>query len=1188
MSNCSVLSCDLAHGLLEILTTMLEILFSWDEDHLPEDKGKLVVQRRNVGEFFSLIAGLLHLISIHGIESKEKKMAVELRIAREASKQLYYHRFCENLGHESTDYAFIGLLHLIFVLILHSPLNLETICSNFYELSGKKFSLVHFLYCQCLFAESKERDENRKEQPNEIFPALGPNCKTEESRSATYALLVQMISAPSQGQALLEELLSYMKKRRKIPQDVTQNEAEIVLFGDMSWKWDYDPASLLKEGGLPGGLINLSATCYLNSVLQQLYHTSDFSNQLLAINIGLDPLNRDENQELLLKMQVLFASLKVNQRRYHDTLPFCKAFMDYDGNPMRVNEQKDAYEFCIMLIEKLERTGPKAQRLIQKVFGGMLQYQTFPNDCTCTHTSSNEDPFLIITADIQGKDSLSEGLDLFTKFESFDGDNKYECSRCMKYVKAKRRCAIKDLPPTLIIHLKRFEFNLETMTRHKLNHRCSFPILLDMEPWTVEGIEKRESNGNIPRSQSQTASLNDDVAHKDDYGDFLTSSVGAGVPEMVLDETILSAKEESVLQKSFLANNKGRLPGYYKYKLQGVLAHIGSAESGHYYSFIRSDENGTWLEINDKIVTPFDEANIPKECFGGSDASSDSKNNYSRTRNNNAYMLFYERIEKGSFVDDKSEGSSVDLESPEDEEVVEINDASFKVNGHPPLCRNPDKVDLSAKKVNDSKTTMGSVDWLHVMNEVKEKKKLKGPEMAHEVVALIAEENSTLFIDTHQFHPDFLRLAWSCLELGLNQPTHLPTSISCVQVGLRVMTEVLIRSKARGAINDWSKKLEEFVELDCEIAEQFLRTLSLGKEGMMSGGVYQQCPWIYSALQECPYIETRARFAEMVIFAIQKARLPSKGVQSVLSGCLEMLEMSSIRVRSGHRSSIVIVPMLRVLLEGCGVLGGGAREAVYEQNGVKIVSEVWGYSDKIGCLLKKSDNKAMNSGKSNICTEIEPMKEGTKLAVALISKILGDVALEQGEVLPSDTCATLLESNLISKHIADYPEEIGTIAAKMVFGYSIDGTVSSEVFASLKDLVFLGAASPAFECGKTMAPYLVSLECLFMVRDGQEGERAKAILSWMLPCIQSVLERRSQSGGSPKITSDEAKVIETVCCILLKAHAQCPKARPAIDEHRSEWEYWAKVVESSVNARFQAGESRGSILSFRHANTNTN
>ncbi|CAM9749332.1 unnamed protein product, partial [Sphacelaria rigidula] len=60
------------------------------------------------------------------------------------------------------------------------------------------------------------------------------------------------------------------------------------------------------------------------------------------------------------------------------------------------------------------------------------------------------------------------------------------CDKCQRRVTAQRRCAIKQLPDTLIVHLKRFEFDLSTMSRKKLNHRCSFPMELDMAPWTLE------------------------------------------------------------------------------------------------------------------------------------------------------------------------------------------------------------------------------------------------------------------------------------------------------------------------------------------------------------------------------------------------------------------------------------------------------------------------------------------------------------------------------------------------------------------------------------------------------------------------------------------------------------------------------------------------------------------------------
>lgn len=38
-----------------------------------------------------------------------------------------------------------------------------------------------------------------------------------------------------------------------------------------------------------------------------------------------------------------------------------------------------------------------------------------------------------------------------------------------------KRACLHSLPPTLVLHLKRFELNYDTFTKQKVNTRCEFP-----------------------------------------------------------------------------------------------------------------------------------------------------------------------------------------------------------------------------------------------------------------------------------------------------------------------------------------------------------------------------------------------------------------------------------------------------------------------------------------------------------------------------------------------------------------------------------------------------------------------------------------------------------------------------------------------------------------------------------------
>ena len=80
------------------------------------------------------------------------------------------------------------------------------------------------------------------------------------------------------------------------------------------------------------------------------------------------------------------------------------------------------------------------------------------------------------------------------------------------------------------------------------------------------------------------------------------------------------------------------------FELVGILVHSGTAESGHYFSYIRerpsSSDKASWIEFNDDLVTPWDFNSMEAKCFGGVDFTNA---NFQIEKQYSAYMLFYQR-----------------------------------------------------------------------------------------------------------------------------------------------------------------------------------------------------------------------------------------------------------------------------------------------------------------------------------------------------------------------------------------------------------------------------------------------------------------------------------------------------------------------------------------------------------------
>ncbi|ODQ53629.1 cysteine proteinase, partial [Saitoella complicata NRRL Y-17804] len=151
---------------------------------------------------------------------------------------------------------------------------------------------------------------------------------------------------------------------------------------------------------------------------------------------------------------------------------------------------------------------------LRKQYGGTLVQQVIAKECG--HLSEREEAFNAIQCDIKGKSTLIDSLRAYVEGETMDSDNQYRCDQCQSYVDALKRTCIKNLPNHLIFHLKRFDFDFQTMLRTKLNDHFEFPMKLSMREFTYDYLRSKDTDNNA-NSTAPSVSKSTECAGLDEY-----------------------------------------------------------------------------------------------------------------------------------------------------------------------------------------------------------------------------------------------------------------------------------------------------------------------------------------------------------------------------------------------------------------------------------------------------------------------------------------------------------------------------------------------------------------------------------------------------------------------------------------------------------------------------------------------
>lgn len=237
----------------------------------------------------------------------------------------------------------------------------------------------------------------------------------------------------------------------------------------------------------------------------------------------------------------------------------------------------------------------------------------------CGKVKNRIEDFYNLSLTVKDIKSVQDSLDQLVKGEIISD---YNCEQCNRKVELSKRTLIAETPNVLIVHLQRIIFNFDTFQNNKINSMFKFPPVLDLKPYSYYDVMSRE--GRLTKKKDDEEEATDEKP----------------------DEDFVQPIEDDC----------------FEYKLVGVNMHSGSANAGHYWSYINTNRiadetednpnwiktnDDPWMEFNDSRVSDFQYNKLEEESFGEDASSAYSSwsfggGNYGKS----AYMLFYERRKK--------------------------------------------------------------------------------------------------------------------------------------------------------------------------------------------------------------------------------------------------------------------------------------------------------------------------------------------------------------------------------------------------------------------------------------------------------------------------------------------------------------------------------------------------------------
>uniref|UniRef100_A0A7S4NS50 Ubiquitin carboxyl-terminal hydrolase n=1 Tax=Paramoeba aestuarina TaxID=180227 RepID=A0A7S4NS50_9EUKA len=241
----------------------------------------------------------------------------------------------------------------------------------------------------------------------------------------------------------------------------------------------YSHSSYSREATGFIGIKNQGATCYMNSLLQALFHLGLFRRSVYKIPTDAN------TKSIPHALQALFYRLQTSDGPC-STKELTRSFGwdDYESF-----HQHDVTEFNRVLIDTLETKmkGTQVEGMCERLFRGQ-----FINYIKCIHVpfkSTRPEYFYDLQLPVENCPNIYSSFDKYIESEKLEGDNKYQAEG-HGLQEAMRGIDFFYLPDVLELNLNRFKHDYYTDTITKINDRFEFYPVIDLKKFLPDDYEK--------------------------------------------------------------------------------------------------------------------------------------------------------------------------------------------------------------------------------------------------------------------------------------------------------------------------------------------------------------------------------------------------------------------------------------------------------------------------------------------------------------------------------------------------------------------------------------------------------------------------------------------------------------------------------------------------------------------------